>query len=65
MPTYTVTLYISLAKSYDVEADSEDEAVSKAERLIASSVVGEGFAVDDIEVEGGEVDAEVEGEDDE
>ena len=53
MSTYSVTLYIALDKSFEVEADSEDEAVTKAERLMAHEVVGEGFTVDDVDVEGG------------
>ena len=69
MSTYSVTLYIALDKSFEVEADSEDVAVTKAERLMAHEVVGAGFtsrsvitithfafllsAVDDVDVEGG------------
>ena len=67
MSTYSVTLYIALDKSFEVEADSEDEAVTKAERLMAHEVVGFTSrsvitithfafvlsAVDDVDVEGG------------
>lgn len=66
MSTYSVTLYIALDKSFEVEASSEDEAVTKAERLMAKETVGEGFTVDDVDVEGGDdVDEEEDEESDE
>ena len=58
MSTYSVTLYIALDKSFEVEADSEDEAVTKAERLMAKETVGEGFTVDDVAVECDDEDAD-------
>lgn len=61
MSIYTVTLYVSLDKSFDIEADSEDEAITKAERLMEKQVVGQGFTVDDLEVEGGGEEDEDEG----